>query len=86
MLIGRHAATTRTLGAPANWNRDADVCCVRLPIADMASQSGPVMESAWLPTPEELERLAAGAPIILGVLGEYHPPVYLTVGAPPNAA
>ena len=86
MLIGRHTATTRILGAPSSWNETADGHCARLPIADVICDGARVMESAWLPTPGELELLVAGAPIILGILGEYHPPVYLTVGAPPNAA
>jgi len=85
MLIGRHSATTRTLGAPPTWNRKIDGECGSLPVADLMSPSGPVMESAWLPNADEIERLIAGAPIILGVLGEGHPPVYLGVGAAPDA-
>ncbi|WP_211341187.1 hypothetical protein [Paracoccus methylarcula] len=43
----------------------------------------PVMVSAWVPTPEELERLNAGASVHLRVLGTAHPPVILDVGDVP---
>jgi hypothetical protein len=38
------------------------------------------METAWLPTPDELQRLLAGSPVILRVLGTSHPPVMIEVG------
>lgn len=38
------------------------------------------MTSAWQPTPDELERLKAGAPVYLQILGVRWPPVNLWVG------
>lgn len=42
------------------------------------------MVTAWPPTPEEVERIKAGATIYLSVLGEAHPPVILEVGEVPE--
>jgi hypothetical protein len=42
------------------------------------------METAWLPTPEEIAALHAGAPLILRVVGSGHPPVMLYVGEVPE--
>lgn len=41
---------------------------------------GNVMRSAWVPTPEEREAIAAGAPIILQIVGTRHPVVALYTG------
>jgi hypothetical protein len=41
------------------------------------------METAWLPTPKEIEAINAGAPIILRVIGVAHPPVMVEVGEVP---
>ena len=41
------------------------------------------MVSAWLPSPDELRLIAAGAPIYLYVYGTAHPPVWVGVGMPP---
>lgn len=46
---------------------------------------GAEMVSSWQPTTAELELIAAGAPILLTVLGTGHPPVMLEVGSPPTA-
>ena len=40
-----------------------------------------VLYSAWLPTDEERARIAAGDPIVLGVMADRTPPVCLSVGA-----
>ena len=39
----------------------------------------PAFQSAWVPTPEELEALNNGEHIVLCVLGASHPPVMLNV-------
>ncbi|WP_280987445.1 hypothetical protein [Georhizobium profundi] len=41
------------------------------------------MVTAWQPTPDELERLNAGASVHLRVLGVAHPPVMVEVGPAP---
>ena len=80
----RISGTTRWLGAPVGWEPDAQGPCAHLAIRDVDTTAGPTMQSAWEPTPEELARLAAGAPIVLTIMGNVHPPVELRVGHPPN--
>lgn len=43
-----------------------------------------IMSSAWEPTPDELQRLNAGATIYLHIMGTQHPPVLLEVGEIPK--
>jgi hypothetical protein len=87
MHIGRVAGATRNLGAPKNWDPVKDGICGGLPIRDEPHSPGVnQMVSAWLPTPEDIALIAAGAPIYLVVLGTSHPPVALTVGNPPAEA
>lgn len=81
MQIGRIEGTTRVLGKCQGYLglplRDVKVNCT------VGGPSTPAMETAWLPTPDEIARIASGAPIILRVLGEAHPPVMVEVGQPP---
>ncbi|WP_293862275.1 hypothetical protein [uncultured Alsobacter sp.] len=42
-----------------------------------------VMVTSWEPTPDELMRLNAGAPVILKLAGTMHPPVLMMVGDVP---
>ncbi|MDR3514066.1 MAG: hypothetical protein P4L73_20715 [Caulobacteraceae bacterium] len=86
MHIGRIAGSTRNLGAPPNWDPDRDGPCQSLPVRDeLVGGKLSAMTSAWFPTPEELLRLVAGAPIYLKVLASAHPPVMLSVGETPDA-
>lgn len=80
MLIAAIAGATRRLGAPKDWNEEAQGQCMGLPILDTTDAHGnPVMVSAWQPTPDELRALNAGAPVYLWVYSVGHPPVMLTV-------
>lgn len=80
----RILGATRYLGAPAGWNPDSKVPCVHLAIRDIVDPDiGPEMISSWEPTPDELARLNAGAPVVLFITGTIHPPVALTVGEVP---
>ncbi|MES2814516.1 MAG: hypothetical protein V4720_06440 [Pseudomonadota bacterium] len=59
--------------------------CVRdclFPLAGHA-EGVPAMQTAWQPTPDELARLVAGAPLYLTLLGSAHPPVLMQVGDVP---
>ncbi len=68
--------TTRRIGKSQGYRG----LCVR----DVVLPTGtPAMATAWQPTPAELERLNAGAPLHLIILGVSHPPVILEVGQPP---
>jgi len=46
--------------------------------------TGRSFTSQWRPTPAELAKIAAGAPIRLSILSEWHPPVMITVGPIPG--
>ena len=66
-------------GAPANWDPERDGDCGALPIR-VARDGDRVAwcESAWEPTPQELEMLNAGGSLILRVCG-WQVPVALYV-------
>lgn len=57
--------------------------CVDLPVWQGEAQDGsPVILSCWQPTREDIVRIAAGAPIWLGVYSRSLPPVCVTVTNP----
>lgn len=82
MQIGMITGHTRVLGKSQGY--------LGLPLRDVTINSTvtgegtPAMETAWLPTPGEIEAIAAGAPIILRVIGTAHPPVMMSVGDIPS--
>lgn len=82
MQIGRIQGFTRVLGKSQGY--------LGLPVRDVIITEAvngpgtPAMETAWLPTPAEIEAINAGAPIILRILGTGHPPVMLEVGEVPE--
>lgn len=82
MEIGVIENHTRVIGKSQGY--------LGLPLRDVVvnctvSGEVPAMQTAWLPNPRELELIAAGAPIILTILGVQHPPVLVDVGAAPDA-
>lgn len=82
MIPGRIPGATRWLGAPPDWKPEEHGDCAHLAIRDMPINGGvAAMHSVWEPTPEELTRLNAGAPVYLCVVGVVHPPVSLAVGS-----
>ena len=40
------------------------------------------MTTAWIPTPEEIAAILAGAPIHVRIIGTAHPPIMVTTGDP----
>lgn len=82
MQIGYVEGATRVLGKSQGY--------LGLPVRDemiectVGGEGTPSMVTAWLPTTDELERLNAGAPIHLRLLGQAHPPVMITVGPAPE--
>jgi len=84
MIAGRIKGATRYLGAPIGWEPDEQGPCAHLAIWDHETTAGEAMASVWEPTPDELDRLANGAKVILTVCGHIHPPVSLKVGAVPK--
>ena len=82
MIPGRIMGSTRTLGEPPGWDEARDGPVSGLPIRDEMNGGCPAMVSAWLPTPEEIAAIVAGAPVYLRVLGQGHPPVMVWAGEP----
>lgn len=85
MKPGKIANMTRALGAPIGWDHEKQGVCGTLPIRDDQDRAGHSMTSAWYPSPEEIEAMKNGAPVLLNVLGTIHPPVALSVGNPSEA-
>lgn len=84
MIPGRIQGANAVLGAPEGWEKLTDLPCGALPIRAEVISGVPILRSAWLPTPDELARLNAGAAVILGVGDVSHPPVSVEVGEPPE--
>ena len=84
MIPARIENPTRNPGAPEGWDAEKNGDCVALAIRDEVWNGMPVMLSAWTPTPAELARLNAGGNIVLCVVGQVHPPVWLSAGNAPK--
>ncbi|MBX4883981.1 hypothetical protein HJA90_10345 [Rhizobium bangladeshense] len=82
MQVGMIKGHTRIIGKSQGY--------IGLPLRDIAINSTvtgadtPAMESAWIADPAEIAAIAAGAPIILRVIGTVHPPVMVYVGEVPS--
>lgn len=74
MIPARIVGATHYLGAPKGWKPDEDGHCGHLAVRVTDN----VWESAWEPTPDEMAAIAAGAKIVLRVVGG-QPPVMLYV-------
>lgn len=83
MEIGRITGATRIIGKSQGY-RGLSLRDEKIDDA-VNGPDTPSMVTAWLPTPEELAALNAGAAIHLRILGTAHPPVMLSVGEPPGA-
>lgn len=82
MLSGRIEGATRTIGEAQGYEglpvRDDRVNCA------VNGPDTPMMTTAWIPTPEELAALNAGASIHVKLLGTRHPPILVEVGPAPG--
>lgn len=82
MIIGRIPGATRVLGKSQGY--------LGLPIRDELIEEGvngpgtPCMVTAWIPNPDEIERLINGAPVHVRILGTTHPPIMVDVGEAPE--
>src|SRR5487761_574469 len=87
MLAKRILGANHYLGAPAGWAPEKDGKCGHLAIRTQGNprHGDGWCESAWEPTPAELEALNAGGSIILRIVG-WQPPVALYVEAQPRDA
>ncbi|WP_426229304.1 hypothetical protein [Pararhizobium sp. DWP3-4] len=82
MQIGMIAGATRVIGKSQGYLglplRDETINCT------VGGDGTHAMCTAWLPTPDEIERINAGAPVILRIIGTAHPPVMVEVGQTPD--
>lgn len=82
MQIGRIEGATRVLGKSQGY--------LGLPIRDCTMPTTvdgpetPVMQTVWLPTPDEIAAIVSGAPVILSIIGTGPPPVMIGVGDRPD--
>jgi len=77
MQIGRIEGATAVHGKSQGYKG--------LPVRHEKTTDGtPIMVTAWIPTPDELAALAAGASIHVHILGSVPPPMKVTVGEPPK--
>lgn len=74
-----------TAAPPKGWDARRGGECAPLPIRLVTLEGGITWcESAWAPTPEELDMLVAGGNVILRVAGKQPPTmIYATPPAPP---
>lgn len=82
MQIGYVEGATRVIGKSQGYKglpvRDEIIHC------NVGGEGTPAMVTAWSPTPDEIARIVAGAPVHVSIIGTAHPPLMLTVGAPPH--
>lgn len=95
MEIGRITGATRVLGKRQGYYglpiRDEAKNLGDLPHMLLTLQNDavtgpdtPTMTTAWLPNPDELAALAAGAPLFVALVGTAHPPIMVSVGEKPR--
>lgn len=81
MHIGRIEGATRVLGKSQGYLglpvRDVMVNCT------VVGEGTPTLETAWLPTPEQIARIVAGAAVHVRIFGTSHPPIMVDVGPVP---
>lgn len=85
MIPLRIKGATNWLGAPEGWEPDKNGPCVHLAVKHECCGNVDTLTSAWEPTPEDIQKIMAGAPIYLRVVGITHPTVNVFVGPVPNA-
>ncbi len=84
-MIAKHIAGANAYpGAPKGWDEKRDGSCGHLAVRVMmnADRAIAYCESAWEPTPKELEMLNAGGQVVLRVVG-WQVPVALYVEPAP---
>ncbi len=82
MQVGAIEGATRVVGKSQGY--------LGLPVRDelincsVNGPNTPSMMTAWIPTPEDLRALNAGAAIHVRILGTLPPPMNVLVGSPPE--
>lgn len=73
---------THTFSKPENWNEAEHGTCGALEIRVEQAAAGPLLVSAWKPSPDEIALLTAGGVIELQIVGPTHPPVWVSIEPP----
>jgi hypothetical protein len=82
MLHGRIEGATNVLGAKQGYKPlYVRATNVTDPVSTNATY---LLETAWTPTPEELDMLNRGASVHVGLLCSQHPPIKVGVGPIPD--
>ena len=74
MQVGRIRGSNFVYKAPVGMDT-----CQDLHVRVVEDEDVRIMSSAWIPTPEEVERIKSGQPIWLHIYGGGHPVVSLSV-------
>lgn len=74
----QHPTNNGVLGAPKGWDQQ-QLPVGALPVTQCQENGVPCTLSFWRPTAGGLELLNAGQPVVLQIVGPYHPPVSLAV-------
>jgi hypothetical protein len=80
MQVGRVSGCTRVRG----YSQGYTGLPVRDEVFDLGDRCVRATRSAWFPSPDEIARLNAGAPVYLVLLTSRHPPVLIDVGEVPD--
>jgi hypothetical protein len=78
MQPGKIAGWTNAMGAPEGWDEQTSEPCNVLHVRVTQRDGYASFESAWFPTPDQIERMIAGAPVIASIAGG-QPPMHLYV-------
>lgn len=95
MEIGRIEGATRVLGKSQGYYGlpirdeaknlgDLPHMLLMLTNDSVTGPNTPTMQTVWLPNTDEIERLAAGAPIYVNLVGIAHPPISVIIGEVPD--
>lgn len=70
----------RVFNPPSDWDSATDGECASLPVLD----TGRFFQSAWLPDPQEIACMQAGAPVVVTIWGRQFPPLAVGTGPKPG--
>lgn len=79
MIPAEQRPFTRFVCPDRDWPLEAQEAAGHLQLRDIDGPLGPMMQTLWEPTPDEIARINAGAKVVLTVLGTAHPHVALDV-------
>lgn len=73
---------THSFGAPKDWDAKKNGECLSLPVRVGEIAGYPVVQSAWLPSRQELDALISGQAIVLSIFQDRQPVMSMHVERP----